>query len=224
MYHFEYYGYTKAQLEKRGIYGAFEENNYLKVVPDMMDSYKIYKRSRGLRFICYDKKFDRNTIYRQTFFRNNPPNTRPIGKKKNSLWRCCYCGRKLQKKQVEVDHLIPVYQAKRKRYWQKKLPNGVNDKENLVASCRRCNRLKSSKTPRNIRTVFAVLENYIYSKNNYIFVPLFFLSTYTVAICFHARIYRKKTGYSSPFSSFLSVMAEYEDFIRKLSFFCFYPQ
>lgn len=55
MYHFEYYGYTKAQLEKRGIYGAFEENNYLKVVPDMMDSYKIYKRSRGLRFICYDK-------------------------------------------------------------------------------------------------------------------------------------------------------------------------
>ena len=52
MYHFEYYGYTKAQLEKRGIYGAFEENNYLKVVPDMMDSYKIYKRSRGLRFIC----------------------------------------------------------------------------------------------------------------------------------------------------------------------------
>lgn len=67
MYHFEYYGYTKAQLEKRGIYGAFEENNYLKVVPDMMDSYKIYKRSRGLRFICYDKKFDRNTIYRQTF-------------------------------------------------------------------------------------------------------------------------------------------------------------
>lgn len=63
MYHFEYYGYTKAQLEKRGIYGAFEENNYLKVVPDMMDSYKIYKRSRGLRFICYDKKFDRNTIH-----------------------------------------------------------------------------------------------------------------------------------------------------------------
>ena len=43
MYHFEYYGYTKAQLEKRVIYGAFEENNYLKVVPDMMDSYKIYK-------------------------------------------------------------------------------------------------------------------------------------------------------------------------------------
>ena len=40
MYHFEYYGYTKAQLEKRGIYGAFEENNYLKVVPDMMDAYK----------------------------------------------------------------------------------------------------------------------------------------------------------------------------------------
>lgn len=146
MYHFEYYGYTKAQLEKRGIYGAFKENTYLKVVPDMMNSYEIYKRSRGLRFICYDKKFDRNTIYRQTFFRNNPPNARPIGKKKNSLWRCCYCGRKLQKKQVEVDHLIPVYQAKRKRYWQKKLPNGVNDKENLVASCRRCNRLKSSKT------------------------------------------------------------------------------
>ena len=174
MYHFEYYGYTKAQLEKRGIYGAFEENNYLKVVPDMMDSYKIYKRSRGLRFICYDKKFDRNTIYRQTFFRNNPPNTRPIGKKKNSLWRCCYCGRKLQKKQVEVDHLIPVYQAKRKRYWQKKLPNGVNDKENLVASCRRCNRLKSSKT--GLWYIRGILGQYsLYWKIIYILKIIIFL-------------------------------------------------
>lgn len=174
MYHFEYYGYTKAQLEKRGIYGAFEENNYLKVVPDMMDSYKIYKRSRGLRFICYDKKFDRNTIYRQTFFRNNPPNTRPIGKKKNSLWRCCYCGRKLQKKQVEVDHLIPVYQAKRKRYWQKKLPNGVNDKENLVASCRRCNRLKSSKT--GLWYIRGILGQYtLYWKIIYILKIIVFL-------------------------------------------------
>lgn len=53
---------------------------------------------------------------------------------------------KIKKKEIEVDHLIPVYKAKRQRHWQKKLPNGVNDKTNLVAACRHCNRMKSSKT------------------------------------------------------------------------------
>ena len=69
-----------------------------------------------------------------------------LEKKRNTLWRCCYCGKKLKKREIEVDHLIPVYKAKRQRHWQKKLPNGVNDKTNLVAACRHCNRMKSSKT------------------------------------------------------------------------------
>lgn len=146
MYCFEFYNCTKAQLEKRKIYGAIEENSYLKVVTSSNDSHATYKKAKGLRFICYDKKYDRNTSYRQTYFRYNLPNAHPIGKKRNTLWRCCYCGKKLKKREIEVDHLIPVYKAKRQRHWQKKLPNGVNDKTNLVAACRHCNRIKSSKT------------------------------------------------------------------------------
>ena len=115
MYCFEFYNCTKAQLEKRKIYGAIEENSYLKVVTSSNDSHATYKKAKGLRFICYDKKYDRNTSYRQTYFRYNLPNAHPIGKKRNTLW-------------------------------QKKLPNGVNDKTNLVAACRHCNRMKSSKT------------------------------------------------------------------------------
>ena len=66
MYCFEFYNCTKAQLEKRKIYGAIEENSYLKVVTSSNDSHATYKKAKSLRFICYDKKYDRNTSYRQT--------------------------------------------------------------------------------------------------------------------------------------------------------------
>ena len=59
MYCFEFYNCTKAQLEKRKIYGAIEENSYLKVVTSSNDSHATYKKAKGLRFICYDKKYDK---------------------------------------------------------------------------------------------------------------------------------------------------------------------
>jgi hypothetical protein len=102
MYCFEFYNCTKAQLEKRKIYGAIEENSYLKVVTSSNDSHATYKKAKGLRFICYDKKYDRNTSYRQTYFRYNLPNAHPIGKKRNTLWRCCYCGKKLKKRERKI--------------------------------------------------------------------------------------------------------------------------
>ena len=42
MYCFEFYNCTKAQLEKRKIYGAIEENSYLKVVTSSNDSHATY--------------------------------------------------------------------------------------------------------------------------------------------------------------------------------------
>ena len=51
MYCFEFYNCTKAQLEKRKIYGAIEENSYLKVVTSSNDSHATYKKAKGLRYI-----------------------------------------------------------------------------------------------------------------------------------------------------------------------------
>lgn len=98
MYCFEFYNCTKDQLEKRKIYGAIEENSYLKVVTSSNDSHATYKKAKGLRFICYDKKYDRNTSYRQTYFRYNPPNSHPIGKKKKYSLAVLLLREKIKKK------------------------------------------------------------------------------------------------------------------------------
>lgn len=146
MIYFEFYKTTQKELLRRGIRGAMEENNYLKIKVPRSELHNTYKRAKGLRFLYYDEKYDRSSTYRQTFFKYNPPTDKRFFGKRKEYWRCRYCNWKLKKKEIEVDHLIPVYAAKRSQYWQKKLPNGVNDKSNLVASCRICNRKKSAKT------------------------------------------------------------------------------
>lgn len=62
--------------------------------------------------------------YRDTFFNNN---------KSNHGWYTCeYCGEKLRKGNVDVDH--QTAQAR----------GGSNSSSNLVASCPHCNRQKGS--------------------------------------------------------------------------------
>lgn len=48
---------------------------------------------------------------------------------------CRYCGRDVDKKKVEVDHIVP------------KSRGGSNHPTNLVLCCRECNLSKGSKTP-----------------------------------------------------------------------------
>lgn len=50
-------------------------------------------------------------------------------------YRCNYCGRKLTYDALEIDHVIPRSQG------------GSDDIDNLVASCRFCNRRKGRMTP-----------------------------------------------------------------------------
>lgn len=58
---------------------------------------------------------------------------------------CAYCGNEITLKQMQVDHVVPVY-----RGWDDKTVNGYNIKrgseaeENLYPSCARCNRWKST--------------------------------------------------------------------------------
>lgn len=69
---------------------------------------------------------------------------------------CAYCGCKLDYKDMQVDHINPVY-------WR----NGENSIENYNPSCRMCNFYKSTYTVEkfreNLRTLHERLEkNFIY--------------------------------------------------------------
>ena len=55
--------------------------------------------------------------------------------------KCYYCGKRIWGKSVTADHLIP------------KSKGGTDSKENIVASCRRCNRLKGSLGEEFFKTV-----------------------------------------------------------------------
>jgi hypothetical protein len=59
--------------------------------------------------------------------------------------RCAYCGNDIELAQMQVDHLIPTYWN-----WddaeclRNNVVRGTDDPENLMPTCRRCNKWKSS--------------------------------------------------------------------------------
>lgn len=89
---------------------------------------------RGWRTLSYERKYMRSSKYRDQYFAHNKP--------KHGRYRCVYCGKKLRKEFVVVDHIISVSAAKQNQRLARALPHGVNDPENLVASCRKCNEQK----------------------------------------------------------------------------------
>lgn len=96
---------------------------------------------RGLYVM--DSGFMRSTTYRKTFLKyNDPP------------YHCAYCGRKLTRQTLTVDHLVPVHKlssGKHRKFYQKMLKvvcrtTDANDLNNLVCACARCNSKKRAKT------------------------------------------------------------------------------
>lgn len=54
---------------------------------------------------------------------------------------CAYCGIEIKYSEMEVDHLIPIYHFEMKPELQNKTPDCF---ENLMPSCRSCNRYKDT--------------------------------------------------------------------------------
>lgn len=86
-------------------------------------------------------KYNRSKDYRYQFIRHNP------GYKKDyNHYHCVYCGKKILKKDMQVDHVISVNNARKnlstKLYMWLTGMNDINDVSNLVSSCARCNRKK----------------------------------------------------------------------------------
>jgi 5-methylcytosine-specific restriction endonuclease McrA len=63
---------------------------------------------------------------------------------------CAYCGRVIMYKDMQVDHLIPKARAHL-------ITTNINDFNNLMPSCRRCNHYKRSNTleqfRKNLKTI-----------------------------------------------------------------------
>ncbi len=53
--------------------------------------------------------------------------------------KCAYCGKDIEYKNMQVDHLVP---KERFHVYAHDLRYGINDIENLMPSCRRCNHYK----------------------------------------------------------------------------------
>ena len=105
-----------------------------------MAEYKKIARRWGLDYEVKQEEFTRSNDYRYEFIRANPP--------KNGYYRCVYCGKKITKDEMQVDHVLPVYAAQTKRSAQRKAKKlgDINHLNNLVASCASCNRKKGAST------------------------------------------------------------------------------
>ena len=67
--------------------------------------------------------------------------------------RCFYCGKKLKKEEMSIEHIIPLQE------------HGSNDIKNLFCSCKKCNQEKGN----NILLKHIVaMENFIYEQNEVI--------------------------------------------------------
>ncbi len=72
--------------------------------------------------------------------------------------RCAYCGRKIEYKDMQVDHFVA------KRGWNEQ---GTDDISNLMPSCRMCNHYKRANTLETFRIYIQEIPRKL--RNNYIY-------------------------------------------------------
>ena len=85
-----------------------------------------------------------------SIFRENPSRA--------GIYRCVYCGRKLPKEKITVDHIFPIHEMETSAAVRRRAAlhgiKGSNDVKNLCAACRRCNLRKGTHMGRWIRKAF----------------------------------------------------------------------
>lgn len=106
-------------------------------------------RSNGRGF--YEKKdcskWEKNKMFH--FCRRNRNEFFAKNKTVSGRYRCAYCGRKLAREKITIDHIFPVhcmeeYPAVRRRAALFGI-RGSNDLKNLVPACSRCNLRKGTR-------------------------------------------------------------------------------
>lgn len=77
---------------------------------------------------------------------------------------CAYCGKKIEYKEMQVDHLIPVQRERFKRYSEEE----IECFENYVPACRRCNHYKRAHSLEVFRKMIEEIPSKLY-RDNYIY-------------------------------------------------------
>lgn len=103
---------------------------------------KKFCKEKNIKFEIDTKYGKRSSSYRNNFF-NNVKSPLP------NHYFCAYCGKILSLKNVTIDHLYPVGEVDKNINLQNKLKrigaNSVNDYQNLVPACKKCNNKKGTK-------------------------------------------------------------------------------
>lgn len=96
-------------------------------------------KAKGLIVETIPDNYTRSKNYREKFFKN----AEPVKK-----YRCVYCGKRLPKEKITIDHIYPVAKAstrRGKKHLKKKGIYNINDEKNLAPSCKHCNSSKGQK-------------------------------------------------------------------------------
>lgn len=112
-----------------------------KVSEEEKDDLVRYCKSNGLKCDVIEEKYTRNSSYRKDFLDQY---------RSKSHILCAYCGLPVDKKNITVDHVIPVDKAKKGKSGARILMKlfkieDVNSQKNLAAACRKCNSRKRTK-------------------------------------------------------------------------------
>ena len=78
--------------------------------------------------------------------------------------RCAYCGKTIEYKDMQVDHLIPVQRERFKKYTE----DEIECFENYMPSCRRCNHYKRSSSIEGFRKMIEEIPKKLY-RDSYIY-------------------------------------------------------
>lgn len=77
---------------------------------------------------------------------------------------CAYCGKKLEYKDMQVDHLIPYQRERFKRYTEEE----IECFENYMPACRRCNHYKRAHSLEVFRQLIEEIPKKLF-RDNYIY-------------------------------------------------------
>lgn len=85
--------------------------------------------------------------------------------------RCAYCGKEIEYKDMQVDHMHPkclghFYESERSREYYNLKGDNVDNFENLMPACRRCNHYKRSFRLEDFRKMVKTINERLFK--NYI--------------------------------------------------------
>lgn len=106
---------------------------------DIVDYINSFCHRKHLTVNIIENKYIRSSKYRSVYFHAYPSDT--------GVYRCVYCGKRMSKDKITVDHVIPIQKVQQSDFYKNLLVtcgiDSVNDPKNLAPACEKCNKKKA---------------------------------------------------------------------------------